>query len=178
MKPILLYNCETWGLSETEQTLIDAFHRQQLRKVLKINYPYKISKKHPNERCDSSQVSLEVTRRRWNALGPILCLSKTTPCWRSMIHYFNQEELKKFRKRTRTTLVTTINEDIKLFEGTNQEAAAILKIAPLETLTPVSPRSNRSRKKVLEGHHERYPYCCPSDSVIEIQLSCVRAYLT
>ena len=51
-----------------------------------------------------------------------------------MIHYFNQEELKKFRKRTRTTLVTTINEDIKLFEGTNQEAAAILKIAPLETL--------------------------------------------
>ena len=34
----------------------------------------------------------------------------------------------------RTTLVTTINEDIKLFEATNQEAAAILEIAPLETL--------------------------------------------
>ena len=89
MKPILLHNCETWGLRRIERKLIDAFHRQQLRKVLKIKYPYKISNKQLYEWCDSSQVSLEVTTRRWNALGHILSLPKPTPCWRSMIHYFN-----------------------------------------------------------------------------------------
>ena len=50
-----------------------------------------------------------------------------------MISYFNQEGLKKFRGRPRTKLVTTINEDIKVFEAKYQEAAAILEIAPVES---------------------------------------------
>ena len=99
-----------------------------------IKYPYKISNKQLYERCDSSKVSLEVTRRRWNALGHVLRPPKTTPCWRSMVHFSNQDGLKTFRGRTRITLVTTINEDIKLFEPTNQEAAAIFEIATLEIL--------------------------------------------
>ena len=40
----------------------------------------------------------------------------------------------KFLGRAGNALVTTLNEDIKLFEGTNQETAAVLELAPLETL--------------------------------------------
>ena len=43
VKSILLYNCATWALTETDENKLDSFHRRQLRRVLGIHYPTKIS---------------------------------------------------------------------------------------------------------------------------------------
>ena len=45
VKSILLYNCGTWGISKGDQKKLDSFHRRQLRKVIRVNWPQKISNK-------------------------------------------------------------------------------------------------------------------------------------
>ena len=52
VKSILTYNCGTWALAQTEQNKLDAFHRKQLRKVLNIYYPTKISNKTLYKKCN------------------------------------------------------------------------------------------------------------------------------
>ena len=37
VKPILLYNCETWALSKTESEKLDTFHRQNVTFARKIH---------------------------------------------------------------------------------------------------------------------------------------------
>ena len=39
VKPVLLYNCQTWGLTKADETNLDSFHRKQLRKILHIKFP-------------------------------------------------------------------------------------------------------------------------------------------
>ena len=34
VKPVLTYNCATWGLTKQEEEKLDAFHRQQLRHII------------------------------------------------------------------------------------------------------------------------------------------------
>ena len=45
VKSILLYNCRTWGISKVDQKKLDSFHQRQLRKVIRVNWPKKISNK-------------------------------------------------------------------------------------------------------------------------------------
>ena len=39
VEPILLYNSETWTLTEKMEESLDAFHRRLLRVALNIRYP-------------------------------------------------------------------------------------------------------------------------------------------
>ena len=43
MKPVLLYNSSTWGLTANDELKLDIFHGKQLRRVIGKRYPYKIS---------------------------------------------------------------------------------------------------------------------------------------
>ena len=36
VKPVLLYNASTWGLTKSEEAGLDSFHRKQLRKILNV----------------------------------------------------------------------------------------------------------------------------------------------
>ena len=45
VKSILLYNCGTWALTLTEEERLNAYHRKQLKKILNIRYPKKITNK-------------------------------------------------------------------------------------------------------------------------------------
>ena len=58
VKSILTYNCGTWALALTELNKLDAFHRKQLRKVLNIYYPTKISNKKLYKKCNKKTLSL------------------------------------------------------------------------------------------------------------------------
>ena len=42
VKPVLLYNSSTWGMTQKETKGLNAFHRQQLRKLIGKTYPNKI----------------------------------------------------------------------------------------------------------------------------------------
>ena len=41
----VLYNCGTWGVSKCDQQKLNSFHRRQLRKVIEVQWPHKISNK-------------------------------------------------------------------------------------------------------------------------------------
>ena len=45
VKPKLIYNSSTWGLTNAEESKYDTLHRKQLRRVLVIKYPTIISDK-------------------------------------------------------------------------------------------------------------------------------------
>ena len=45
VKSVLLYNCETWALTKQDEHKLDTFHRRQLRTVLNIRFPTKITNK-------------------------------------------------------------------------------------------------------------------------------------
>ena len=43
MKSILLHNCGSWALTLTEEERRKAYHQKQLKKILNIRYPKKIT---------------------------------------------------------------------------------------------------------------------------------------
>ena len=43
VKSVLLYNCGTWGVLENDHRKLNIFHRRQLKKVIGIQWPHKIS---------------------------------------------------------------------------------------------------------------------------------------
>ena len=69
VKSVLLYNCGIWGVSKDDQRKLNSFHRRQLRKVIGIQWPHKIS----NNKL-YKPLSITITERRWRLLGHILRL--------------------------------------------------------------------------------------------------------
>ena len=51
IKPVLLYNCGTWGITDTVLKGLESFHRSQLRRILGIYYPDHLSNKDVYSRC-------------------------------------------------------------------------------------------------------------------------------
>jgi hypothetical protein len=119
VKTILLYNSETWGISLTQAKKLNSFHRQQLRKVMNIKYPNRKSNISIYNECETEPLSLQILERRWRFFGHILRLQQETPCWQAMRSFFDTKKRKKFRGRPRTTIVTTLNEDINRMKRRN-----------------------------------------------------------
>ena len=106
VKSILLYNCGT---------VLNSFHRRwrQLRRIIGIKWPQKISNKKLYEKTESRPLSITIAERRWKLLGYIMRLPADCPARKAMRYYFEVRTNKKFRGRRRTTIVTTINKDIQ-----------------------------------------------------------------
>ena len=114
VKPVLTYNASTWGMTKTDSESIDAFHRQQLRKIWKITWKDKISNNKLYEMSKAKPLSYEIAKSRWRLFGHILRLKSDTPAQKSMSYYFeNHENRKKYRGRPRETIITTLEKDIK-----------------------------------------------------------------
>ena len=113
VKSILLYNCSTWGLTVQDMRNLNSFHRRQLRKVINIRWPQTINNKKLYEKTNTKPISVDITKRRWTLLGHILRMDKNTPGRLAMKYFFEKRTNRKFRGRKRTTIVTTINRDIK-----------------------------------------------------------------
>ena len=73
----------------------------------------RISNKKLYKVTDTKPLSITISERRWKLLGHILRLSADWPARETMRYYFEERTNKKFKGRKRTTIVTTINEDIK-----------------------------------------------------------------
>jgi len=64
VKPVLLYNSSTWGMTQKETKGLNAFHRQQLRKLIGKKYPNKISNQNLYKRCDERPISIDILKGR------------------------------------------------------------------------------------------------------------------
>ena len=113
IKPILLYNCGTWGLTKSEEEGLNSFHRRQLRHVLNIKYPAILKNSKVYDITKENVLSLDIIKNRWNLLGHTLRLHKDTPAQKSMDFYFEKLNGKPFRGSPRTTIPLTIHNDMK-----------------------------------------------------------------
>ena len=69
---VFLYNSELWTLTKSLEESIDAFHRKQLRKVLNIYWPDKISNEELYRRTEVKRWSWVVKKKRLMWLGHLL----------------------------------------------------------------------------------------------------------
>ena len=106
-----MYNCSTWGLTKCEWSRIDSFHRKQLKTVLGIRWPTKISNARLYEITQEEPISTTCKRARWTLLGHILRRGVDIPANQAMKFYF-QTKAPGFRGAKRITLPVILNEDL------------------------------------------------------------------
>ena len=111
VKSILTYNCGTWALTQAEATKLDAFHRKQLRQVLNIRYPTKITNKSLYRICNEKPLSTHIVESRWRLFGHILRRDRDIPANKAMQAYFHQMTC-RHRGRPTTTLPVIINKEL------------------------------------------------------------------
>ena len=111
IKSVLTYNCGTWGLTKAEWNKLDAFHRKQLKYILNITWPTRISNEKLYEITNEEPLSKTCRRSRWNLLGHILRRKNTIPANQAMIYYF-EKHAKGFCGGKRATLPTNLHEDL------------------------------------------------------------------
>ena len=112
VKPIITYNFSTWALTQSELNRLDSFHRRQLRTVIGVRYPNKISNEDLYARTNSEPLSHELFRARWRMLGHALRMNSELPAKEAMSYYFRDEAVGYFRGQPRTTIATAINKDL------------------------------------------------------------------
>ncbi|GFR95291.1 endonuclease-reverse transcriptase [Elysia marginata] len=89
VKSILLYNCSTWALTHTEEEKLNAFHRKQLKKILNIKFPVKITNKSLYKNCQEKPLSLQILESRWKLFGHILRRHRDIPANKQLVHIFH-----------------------------------------------------------------------------------------
>ena len=131
VKSVLLYNCETWGLTKLDEQRLNTYHRRQLRTVLNIRYPTKIKNKSLYKKTKEVPLSLTILERRWRLFGHILRQDIKTPGNQAMLAYFRQDKPKR-KGRQKTSIVTTLRRDLKRLP--NSVAFQLKSISDLEEL--------------------------------------------
>ena len=145
VKPILLYNCGTWGLSKTDQNKLNSFHRRQLRRILGVKWPHRISNIKLYDKTNSVPLSKTISERRWKLLGHIMRLPKDCPARKAMSYFFEVRSAKKFRGRKRTTIITTLNDDIKR----TKEKYSKFPVVPLVSLVSLQNIWTKAKNRTL-----------------------------
>ena len=108
--PVLLYNCGTWGPTKAMLERLDRFHRRQLRNLIGVHYPDRITNMVLYERCYSKLLSIIVHKRRLQLVGHIMRLCPQCPPCLAMSCYFSGDA-KGRRGRPPANLATTLIQD-------------------------------------------------------------------
>ena len=143
VKSILLYNCGTWGVTKSEEQKMDAFHRKQLRRILGIKYPTKITNKKLYQKTGERPISETMRIARWRLFGHILRRNEKIPANMAMKLYFNQTVAgkNKFRGARRTTLPTVLNVDLTACQEKEHNYSKQIKLgnkSDLDTLLTIA----------------------------------------
>ena len=119
VKSVLLYNCSTWGLTKADRNKLDSFHRRQLRRILNIKWPKKITNKNLYSITNEEPISITCKRARWTLLGHILRRDPNIPANQAMKLYFSKNNNQGFKGAKRKTLPIVLNDDLFLLSQTN-----------------------------------------------------------
>ena len=108
---VFMYNSEIWTLTKEQEKRIDSFHRNMLRKMMKIKWPFTISNNELYNRTKETPWSRKIHERRLRWLGHMLRLNEETPVRKAL-----EESLKPARHppgRPKTTWIGRTNEDLQ-----------------------------------------------------------------
>ncbi|GFR83199.1 hypothetical protein ElyMa_002384100 [Elysia marginata] len=134
VKSILLYNCGTWALTTTDEKRLDSFHRRQLRRILIIHYPTKITNQSLYKKCSETPLSLQILELRWRLFGHILRRDNSIPANLTMLYYFNENSTRG-RGRPTTTLPITLNNDLKRLQNEDVQLTTKEDLHNLQKIT-------------------------------------------
>ena len=130
---------------------LDAFHRKQLRQVLGIRYPHKVSNKKLYGMCNEMPISILILQLRWQLFGHILRRSREIPANKAIEFYFSKTASKKFSGKKRTTLPITLHNDLQLLyfnsDESNEEKLKLQSIEDYEYIRSLA--SDRRKFKSL-----------------------------
>ena len=111
--PHLLYNIGTQGFTAEHERKLDAFHRKQLRQVLRIFYPEVISNEALYKRTNCGPLSDKAREARWKLFGHILRLPPDVPANKAMEAYFRASSVYARRPaKPRTCLAYALQMDL------------------------------------------------------------------
>ena len=94
---------------------MDADHRRQLRRILGIKYPTRISNEKLYKVTGEKPISYTMREQRWELFGHILRRDRSIPAFKAMELYFTNIKAKGFRGKPRTTLPKVLNEDLNAY---------------------------------------------------------------
>ena len=109
--PTLLYNSETWGVTKIIMGKADCFNRRQLRHLLGIRYPDRITNHDPYARCKTDPVSSIINRQCLRLAGHIFRLGEDTPPWLAMESNLSADS-PGVRGRPKTTIATILKSQL------------------------------------------------------------------
>ena len=115
VKSVLLYSCGTWGVSANVQQRLDAYHRRQLHRILRIKYPTCISNEKLYKVRGEKPISYTMREQRWELFGHILRRDRNIPAFKAMELYFTNIKAKGLRGKPRTTLPKVLSEDLNAY---------------------------------------------------------------
>ena len=72
IKPVLLYGCETWKVTNIITRRLQVFANRCLRKILGIYYPNTITNENLWSWTNQQRVCVEIGRRKWGWIGHTL----------------------------------------------------------------------------------------------------------
>ncbi len=113
---IFLYNSELWSLNATLIKKIDCFHRNLLRKILKVKWPFNISNKEVYRRTKEIKWSHKIKKRRFCWTGHLLRLHPQAPAKQALAEALIPA--KRPPGRPKTTWISSINEDLMSIDPT------------------------------------------------------------
>ena len=96
----------------TSSNSLKAFHRPQLRIVINVKFPARISNAALYARTKAKPLGRVIAHARWRMLGHTLRMSESTPPRMAMAAYFAPSNDGAWRGRPRTTLPTVVNADL------------------------------------------------------------------
>ena len=88
--PVFTYNCAAWGLTEAAVAKLSAFHRRQLRKLLGVRWPQRMSREAVYRTTGACRLEDFVRQARMRMLGHVLRMARDTPAQVSMDLYFRE----------------------------------------------------------------------------------------
>jgi hypothetical protein len=114
IESVLLYNCGTWALNNSQLDSLDAFYRGMTRRVVGIFYPNKISCNALYKRTGIDKLGPKVAKARILLFGKILRGDANSPGLFWLREFFRSDDLGRRRGRTALSLVQVLKNDLKL----------------------------------------------------------------
>ena len=104
------------GITKAEEESLNAFHRKQLRRILDVHYPIKISNQSLYGKTEGKPISNTLREARWMLFGHILKKVQNIPAKIANKFYF-EEYVKGYRGRPRTTLRVVLSKDLEIYQN-------------------------------------------------------------
>jgi sorting nexin-29 len=152
IKPILLYNTSSYGLSILQLKPLMVTHRRHLKRLANIFYPQRIKNLNLYKLCKTQPIIADITKLRWSLFGHILRSNINTPANQFMIKYLDMQG-KRPRGHPMNTIATTIQLDLRYI---HKKMTNVQEYNQLRELAGSRKEWKKLSKKIMKARIAEY----------------------